>query len=210
MRLLSSAPRRCRQLSSNVGRHHSHVDLFHFGERRRARDRRRRRASAASSRRCREQPRVGRECWIGCVHEYPTSPLVVRLCRRAWAPSRVPQRSRPSAFAGARRGHPLGQFHARGAPAAASARWPQSRFVFNSPGALVSAACLVRRRWSWPARSVPLAGLAGVSALNARNAAQQVVQPDRQRHGALAARRCGSSCASRPGRHAVVGRLTPR
>jgi hypothetical protein len=73
------------------------------------------------------------------------------LCQRtrASAPRSHPRRSRPSAFAGACRGHSLCHFHARDAGAAAAARWPHSRFVFNSPGALGSVACHRRCRCSW-------------------------------------------------------------
>jgi hypothetical protein len=46
------------------------------------------------------------------------------------------QRSRPAAFAGERRGHPLCQFHTRRAAASGPARCRLARIVFNSPSAL--------------------------------------------------------------------------
>jgi hypothetical protein len=112
---------------------------------------------------------------------FPKSPVTfaeMRTCvaltcrrRRASAPERHPQRSRPSAFAGLRRGHPLCQLRLRDIAASAAARCWEPRFVFNSPAALGSAACHHCRPGSWAARSAAPLRLSGLGALNTRDAA---------------------------------------
>jgi hypothetical protein len=148
-----------------VRRHESHVSGFLFGERCWA---------TGWQGRCAQAPRGCSElrrplvCQLQqCCLWAPNS----RHHRLASAPGRVLLRSRPSAFAGASRGHPFRQLRLRHAAAAAAARCRPSRFVFNSPGALVTAACLRRCPGFWAPRSAAPLRLPGSGALNTRNAA---------------------------------------
>jgi hypothetical protein len=149
-----------------VRRHERGVTGSLFGQRRRARGWPGRRVSAARNRRGLNRFLVG-------LHDHASS-LWPIFCRptRATAPFWVPLRSRPSAFAGGIRGHPVRQLRLRCSAASAAARCWSARFVFNSPGALGLAACQGLCQRCWRARSAPLAGPAGIDALNTRNAAQ--------------------------------------
>jgi hypothetical protein len=187
-----------------VRRHEIRVTCFLFGPRLRALGWHGPRALAPSGRRVLKRHLV-------CQHrQFLLSAPFSCQRHRASAPRRVLLRSRPSAFAGARRGHPVCQLRLRCAAATAAARcWP-SRFVFNSPGAPGSAACKRRRRGSWAPRSAAPLRLPGVGALNTGMPPNMAV--NRSANGMAPGPRSARCpcCASRPRHHAVVARLPLR